>query len=148
MKFLICLVFLVNLVVINTSCTTCHDYDHPGTGPIRFMLVDPAGKNLAGSTNSLYHPDSIRVSLVGPQMQELKLEKEFDQSTNGYKFYFFPAYYDSSYYIYLNKMDTDTLAVSYSLQDTKCFTIVHYKDFLFNNKTIVQSPAFDLHFVE
>ncbi len=125
------------------ACDNCSDtVDAPVSTPIRFSIVDAAGKNLVDSTRSYYSVDSVKLFDL-EEKQWLYMTSQYIPAERGYVFLADCRKNNkgkSSLILQLNSLDSDTLDVWYQQRNTKCFTLYEFTHFQHNGKDLQKSP--------
>lgn len=129
-------------LAISSSCDdNCSNSSPPPTAPIRFVIVDKSGDNLVTGSTSRFNPDSIKLYEADLKTNTI-LQKDLDESLKGFLFQadcYKNESGSSTLFLHLNKVDTDTLLVSYETVRDKCYTFHQYTHFLHNGKEIFPS---------
>lgn len=139
-KWLLMMVVAAGVVV--TGCEDCSDTDPPITAPIRFAIVDGAGRNLVDTVNSRYVPDSVKLFDVDLKT-DIIMAREYNPMVKGYVFTADCKKGDSgasALILRLDQHDSDTLQVWYQRNQSRCFTTYRYTDFYHNGKKLSQMP--------
>lgn len=115
------------------GCNRCDDVDPPNSS-LAFLLVSPTSQNLIGRSTSQYHPDSIRISYQGVAADFTV----YNESVAGpgsvveLRPVGFDGKSDARLFIRLNRMDTDTLDITYTIKESKCFDVFRYNSVFYN----------------
>jgi len=136
------LIFLTFCFVIS-ACNECSDTgDAAITPPLRFSIVDSAGKNLVDKTQSHYSADTIRLFDL-EEKQWIVLSREYLPLAGGFVFsgdFRKNRRGKSSLLLQLNSVDSDTLDAWYRLINDKCASVYEFTRFEHNGQELVKSP--------
>ncbi|WP_205590874.1 hypothetical protein [Hymenobacter oligotrophus] len=122
------------------GCDRCSN-DEPADDSLRFVLLDRQGRNLIGIGPGQYHPDSVRLFVGGrSDVNEVQQLEIYD---NGYGVTLAPIKQafngrdDVRAYLRLSARDTDTLDITYTINEGRCFDLMEYNSVFYNRKEML-----------
>ncbi|WP_139237196.1 hypothetical protein [Pontibacter akesuensis] len=136
---------LYSVMLLLSGCSLfdpCYGSDPAPIMPVSFYFTDNDGVNLVGDNGGAVHPDSVRVKSNMPPFI-VNPSKEYRPKKGGFVFDVFPGQGKSgttTYYIKLAEGFSDTLVVSYLVDNSGCFSSLEYTEFFHNGKEIIMEP--------
>ena len=134
-----CLVATLLVGTLTTGCNRC-DNDYPPSSALLFSVTSATGQNLLGRLPAPYHPDSLRLTYRGQPFGFEVLHRAASPEGPVVRIHptGFDGQSDAQVLVQLNKTDTDTISITYRIDQGQCFDVVRYNSVFYNGTRMGQ----------